>query len=185
MNIGWIVPLFYANVFANGALLLGTIWSTAAPERRVYPMRAKGASYYSMWLLFDFVCLSNAALVVLDWNTGPLSPELRFLIGGPSLVLGAAVLIWGIATLGITNTSGVRDGFIARGPYLISRNPQYIGDVFFFAGIVIVANSEVVLITHVLTSLILLLAPLAEEPWLEDEYGDEYIRYRRSVPRFL
>ena len=185
MNIGWIVPLFYANVLANGALLLGTIWSIAFPERRIYPMRATGAWFYSMWLLFDFVILSNVALVVLDWNTGPLSPELRFLISGPSLVLGAAFLIWGITTLGITNTSGVRDGFIARGPYAISRNPQYVGDFFLFAGIVIVANSEVVLITHVLTSLVLLLAPLAEEPWLEGEYGDEYITYRRGVPRFL
>jgi len=124
-------------------------------------------------------------LVVLDWNTGPLSPELRFLIGGPSLVLGAAFLIWGITTLGISNTSGARDGFVALGPYAISRNPQYVGDFCLFAGIVIVANSEVVLITHVLTSLVLLLAPLAEEPWLEDEYGDEYMTYRRGVPRFL
>lgn len=185
MDIGWIAPLFYANVFANGVLLLGTIWSIALPERRAYPMRAKGASYYSMWLLFDFIILSNLALVVLDWNTGPLSAELRFLIGGPILVLGAAFLIWGITTLGITNTSGVRDGFVARGPYAISRNPQYVGDFFLFAGIVIVANSEVVLITHVLTSLVLLLSPLAEEPWLEGEYGDEYMTYRRSVPRFL
>ena len=185
MDIGWIVPLFYANVFANGVLLLGTIWSIALPERRAYPMRAKGASYYSMWLLFDFIILSNLALVVLDWNTGPLSAELRFLIGGPILVLGAAFLIWGITTLGITNTSGVRDGFVARGPYAISRNPQYVGDFFLFAGIVIVANSEVVLITHVLTSLVLLLSPLAEERWLEGEYGDEYMTYRRSVPRFL
>ena len=185
MNIGWIVPLFYANVLVNGVLLLGTIWSIALPERRVYPMRAKGASFYSMWLLWDFVILSNVALVVLDWNTGPLSPELRFLTGGPIVVLGAAFLIWGIATLGITNTSGLRHGFIARGPYTISRNPQYVGDFFLFAGIVVVANSEVVLITHVLTSLVLLLAPFAEEPWLEGEYGDEYIAYRRDVSRFL
>jgi protein-S-isoprenylcysteine O-methyltransferase Ste14 len=185
MNISWITFFFYTNVLAHGTLLLGAIWSIAFPERRFYPMRAKGQSFYAMWFLFDFILLTNAALVVLDWNTGPLSPELRFLNGGPLLVLGAAFLLWGIATLGIANTSGLRYGFVARGPYKISRNPQYVGDFFIFAGIVILANSEIVLVTHLLTALVLLLAPLAEEPWLEGEYGEEYVEYRRAVPRFL
>ena len=185
MNPGWVSPLFYASVFMNGVLLLATAWCIVLPERRVYPMSAKGPSFYTMWVLFYLVFLCNAALVVVDWNTGPLSRELRYLTGGPLLILGVAFLVWGMATLGIANTSGIRHGFIARGPYAISRNPQYVGDLFFFAGIVIVANSEVVLITHVLTSLVLLLAPFAEEPWLEGEYGDEYVAYRRDVPRFL
>ena len=185
MNIDWITSLLYANVLVHGALILGVIWCIVLPERRIYPMRAKGASFHAMWFLFYFVFASNAALVVLAWDTGPLSQELRFLSGGPLLLLGVAFLVWGMATLGIANTSGLRHGFIARGPYLISRNPQYVGDFFLFAGIVIVANSEVALVTHVLTSLVLLLAPLAEEPWLEGEYGDEYVAYRRKVPRFL
>ena len=100
-------------------------------------------------------------------------------------MLGVAFLVWGIATLGVKNSSALPDGFIARGPYRISRNPQYVGDFFIFSGVIIVANSELVLVTHLLTSLVFVLAALAEEPWLEVEYADQYAAYRRDVPRFL
>lgn len=177
--------LLYANLLAHGALLLGAVWCIAFPERRIYPMERKGASYYGMWLLFYFVLLSNASFVVLDWNSGLWSGPLRFSLGGPILLLGTAFLVWGIATLGVKNTSALKDGFVAAGPYRFSRNPQYVGDFFIFAGISIIANSEIVLVTHTLTSLVFLIAPLAEEPWLEEQYGEQYFAYRREVTRFL
>lgn len=30
-----------------------------------------------------------------------------------------------------------------------------------------------------------LLAPLAEEPWIREQYGEAYETYRESVPRFV
>lgn len=39
--------------------------------------------------------------------------------------------------------------------------------------------------THLLLSLWFVVAPLAEEPWLEEQYGGEYREYRGRVPRFL
>ncbi len=32
---------------------------------------------------------------------------------------------------------------------------------------------------------ILIMAPFAEEPWLEETYGEAYRRYRARTPRFL
>jgi len=34
-----------------------------------------------------------------------------------------------------------------------------------------------------LTALVLLLAPFAEEPWLLGHHGEAYARYRQRVPR--
>ena len=34
-------------------------------------------------------------------------------------------------------------------------------------------------------ALFYLLAPFLEEPWLEQEYGSEYLAYKKRVPRFL
>lgn len=185
MSVAWTAYIFYADVFAHGALIIGVLWCIVLPEHRIYPMRTKGPWFYVMWLLFYFVFAANGALVILDWNSGPWSSWLRMFVAVPVFALGSAFVTWGIMTLGARNTSGVRDGFIARGPYLISRNPQYVGDIVLFSAIAIAANSELVLISHILTSLVFVLAPLAEEPWLESEYGDDYIGYRREVPRFL
>ncbi len=177
--------LLFVNLGAHGLLLLGVVWSITVPKRRIYPMARRGPAFRAMWILFGYVFVSNAALVVLDWNSGIWSDSLRLALGIPVAALGVALVSWGIATLGPKNTSGVRDRFIVGGPYLFTRNPQYVGDALLFTGMAIIANSELVLVTHMLTALVLLLAPFAEEPWLKGQYGEEYEAYKRAVPRYL
>lgn len=178
-------PLFLANFSAQAVLLLGAVWCIALPDRRVYPMTGKTPWLYGMWALFYFAFASNFALVILDWNTGLWTSWHRFILGGVLAALGGGLVTWGIVTLGATNTSGVRDGFVRAGPYAFTRNPQYLGDVLLFTGVSIVANSELALVSHMLTALIFLVAPVAEEPWLVEQYGDEYVQYRRDVGRFF
>jgi protein-S-isoprenylcysteine O-methyltransferase Ste14 len=88
-------------------------------------------------------------------------------------------------TLGIKNTSGLKDGFVNTGPYRYTRNPQYVGDTILFTGMILVSNSFYVAITHLLTILVFLLTPLTEERWLENQYGEDYLEYKRTAPRFL
>jgi protein-S-isoprenylcysteine O-methyltransferase Ste14 len=185
MSEPWVRFLLHANLAAQACLIAGALWCIAFPSRRFYPMTAKNAWYYAMWSLFGLIFASNAVFVVVDWNSGLWTSALRFWLGVPVTVAGGAFVCWGIATLGVTNTSALRDRFVVAGPYLICRNPQYVGDGFLFAGIAILANSQVVLVTNLLTAFLFILAPLAEEPWLERQYGQAYTRYRESVPRFL
>ena len=70
------------------------------------------------------------------------------------------------------------------GPYRFTRNPQYVGNIMFFVGTSIVANSLLLWITHALFSLVFVLYPITEERWLEDQYGQAYREYRRTTPRF-
>jgi len=177
--------IFWANIAAQTLMLVGVVWSVATPDRRIYPMKRRGFAFYVMWASFTYIFLSNAALVILDWNSGPWASSLRMCLGVPVAALGATFVGWGIWTLGVKNTSAIRDAFVVAGPYVLSRNPQYVGDIFLFLGVCIVANSEVVWITHLLTALLFLLAPFAEEPWLQDEYGEPYETYHRRVPRYL
>jgi protein-S-isoprenylcysteine O-methyltransferase Ste14 len=185
MNTEWAQILLYANLASHVALLSGAIWCIALPERRIYPMASPNGWYYLMWALFGFIFLSNPVFVVLDWNTGLWPGGLRFWLALPVALLGAALVSWAIVALGVKRTSGLADELFAQGPYLITRNPQYVGDGLLFAGIAILANSEIVVVTHLLTALVLLLTPLAEEPWLAEQYGDAYLAYRRTVPRYL
>ena len=79
----------------------------------------------------------------------------------------------------------MRDGFVPAGPYRFTRNPQYVGDTALLLGLGIVANSELLWVTHALAALCFIVAPLSEEAWLAEQYGEEYERYRRKTPRFL
>jgi protein-S-isoprenylcysteine O-methyltransferase Ste14 len=185
VDAGWAKLLLYANLASLGALLAGELWCIAFPSRRIYPMTSRTAWYYAMWILFGIAFFSNPLFVFLDWNTGSWQSGLRFWLALPVALLGALLVSWGIATLGAKRTSGLPDGLVSSGPYLITRNPQYVGDFFLFVGVALFANSEVVTVTHLLTALVLLLAPIAEEPWLEEQYGEPYLAYRKTVPRYL
>lgn len=185
MEAPWAQLLLYGNLLAQAALLSGAVWCIAFPSRRIYPMAHPDGWYYAMWGLFVFVFLSNALFIVLDWNTGVWPSPLRFWLAIPVASLGAALVTWGMATLGARRTSGLPEGLVAEGPYLLTRNPQYVGDFLLFVGVAIFANSGVVAVTHLLTALVLLLAPFAEEPWLEVQYGEAYVVYRQRTPRYL
>jgi protein-S-isoprenylcysteine O-methyltransferase Ste14 len=185
MDAEWARVLLFANLGSNAALLLGATWCIAFPSRRIYPMARPDGWYFVMWGLFGFIFTSDLAFVVLDWNSGTWTSPLRFWLAGPLVFLGGALVSWGIATLGTRRTSGLPQGFVAQGPYLLTRNPQYVGDFLLFTGVAVLANSEIVTVTHLLSALVLLLAPFAEEPWLEREYGEPYVGYRRTVPRYL
>jgi protein-S-isoprenylcysteine O-methyltransferase Ste14 len=185
MDATWARWLLTANLLAHAALLAGAVWCIAFPARRIYPMARPDAWYFAMWTLFGFIFVSNPLFVLLDWNAGPWSGPLRFWLAGPLVLLGGGLVLWGMATLGARRTSGLPEGLVAEGPYLLTRNPQYVGDLLLFTGIAVLANSDVVLVTHLLTALVLLVAPFAEEPWLEGQYGDAYVAYRQRVPRYL
>lgn len=99
-------------------------------------------------------------------------------------LLGGLLEVWGIITLGGMNTSGRKRGFVSCEPCRFTRSPQYVGDIIFFAGVSITTNSLLLWITHALLILVFVIAPAAEEPWLEDRYGEVYHEYRRQIPRF-
>jgi len=88
-------------------------------------------------------------------------------------------------TLGRANTSGLSEGFVRSGPYRFTRNPQYLGDIALFIGLSLIANSLYLWVTHGLLILVFILTPLAEESWLEEQYGQPYRDYRRDTPSWL
>ena len=178
--------LFGVAVVILVAALAGAVWSTAVPDRRLWPPpRRRSWPYVLNWGGFYAVCGINVLLLLMYWNSWGFQSPQRFLIGVPLVVLGGLLALWGMIAVGWRNTSGLKDGFVASGPYRFTRNPQYVGDIAFFVGVGVIANSLLLWITHLLLVLVFLVAPLAEEPWLEEQYGDAYREYRQRVRRFL
>lgn len=178
--------LFLADVLAHYALLVGIVWSIFLPQKRAWPPPKKRSwQYATTWILFYLIFAIHIALVFLDWNSWVFTSYTRLFLGAPLVLVGSVFVSWGILTLGIKNTSGVKDGFIKTGPYRYTRNPQYLGDAFIFLGMILISNSFYVLITHTLTILVFLLTPLTEEVWLEEKYGGIYLEYKRNTNRFI
>jgi len=178
--------IFLVDVVINCILLLGVAWSIRFPERRIWPPpRKRSWRYSASWGLFYIAFFCNLLLVVLDWDTGAIPDAIRFLIGIPAMVIGGLLVTWGLVTLGTKNTSGLRNGLVLEGAYRYTRNPQYLGDMLLFAGISSIANSLYVLVVHLLMIVVFLLVPFAEEVWLEEEYGGEYLAYKKRTARFM
>jgi len=166
--------------------LFGIIWSIFFPKKRIWPPPKKWSWQYLLtWILFLIIFPLNILFIFIDWDTWIISTPFRFHLAIPLIILGTILFFWGIITLGLKNTSGIRDQFITTGPYRFTRNPQYLGDIILFIGIIIFSNSIYVLVTNFLLSLIFVITPWAEEVWLEEQYGNNYIEYKKKVPRFL
>jgi protein-S-isoprenylcysteine O-methyltransferase Ste14 len=177
---------FWVDTIIIAAMLMGAVWSVAYPTRRLWPPPAKGSwQHWLTWLLFYSVFGLNAFLLIFDWNSWIFENSLRFIIGVPIVLMGALLVVWGITTLRMQNTSGLKDRFVASGPYAFTRNPQYLGDMILFVGLSLIANSLYLWITHALTIMVFAVVPLTEELWLEEQYGEEYVQYKRGTSRFL
>ena len=178
--------LFLLDGFILFILLFGSIWSVVVPEKRIWPPPGRRSWQYVLtWICFYSVFIFNAALFILDWNSWIFSAEIRLILGIPFCLVGALLVSWGVVTLGARNTSGLKDAFITAGPYRFTRNPQYLGDMILFIGLSLIANSIHLWITHILLILVFTITPLAEETWLEDQYGEVYRSYKRDTARFL
>ncbi len=178
--------LFTADVIILLVLLMGAVWSVALPEKRIWPPPQKRSWQYMLtWACFYLVFLFNAVLLVLDWNSWLFQSEIRLILGIPLALIGALLVSWGGATLGVRNTSGLKEGFVSSGPYRFTRNPQYLGDMVLFVGLSVIANSLYLWITHALIILVFTVVPLAEETWLEEQYGEAYREYKGRISRFL
>ncbi|WP_419162063.1 methyltransferase family protein [Candidatus Palauibacter sp.] len=168
MNPDITVILFAADVVVLGLLLVGAVVSAAWPDKRIWPPPQRPSWQYRLtWMGFYAAFGIGAALLFFDWNSWVFRSPVRFVAGIPLALLGGLLTVWALATAGWTNTSGVKGRFVSSGPYRFTRNPQYLGDIVFFVGVGFIV------------------APLAEEPWLEEQYGGEYREYLRRIPRFL
>ena len=178
--------LFGIAVVILITLLAGAVWSAAVPNKRIWPPPGRRSwQYLLIWAGFVAVCGINVLLLLMYWNSWVFQGAFRFIAGVPLVVLGGLLALWGVVTAGWKNSLGLKSGFVSSGPYRFTRNPQYLGDIVFLIGVSVIANSLLPWITHLLIALVFVVAPLAEEPWLEEQYGEAYREYVKRVRRLL
>lgn len=170
-----------------GAYMLGMLlWSVIQPQRRVWPpVKATAGIKIRVWLMTTLIFAAAFMLGLMDWNHFNWPASLRWGIGLPLVIIGNVIVWLGVSKIGMAATSGEATGLKTDGLYRWSRNPQYMADITILFGWGILAASIWTMPVLILGLAVLLVAPLAEEPWLQEQYGAIYQDYRKTVRRYI
>ena len=180
------IAVFSIMIVAESLIGVSFLLTWIIPGFRIWPPPSRRSwQFYYFWILIIFCYLAFITLGILDWNSMIMSHWMRYPIGIILIIGGIGLLIWAIKSLSYVTSLGLGGEFIRTGPYRFTRNPQYLGFIILILGYSIVTNSFMVWMCGLIGAVLFGIAPLLEEPWLEDMYGESYRHYKRRVPRFL
>ena len=168
------------------ASLGALVWSIACPARRIWPPKA-----YSVWTPIlvwvpTFALFGTLiALGVIGWGQMELPVWMRYGLGIPIIVLSNIVVWSAVRGFGIAQTGGAQGTLKTDGLYRYSRNPQYVADACMILGWLLLSSSAAALLVGAAAITVLLFAPLAEESWMKERYGEAYEDYLKVTPRFF
>jgi protein-S-isoprenylcysteine O-methyltransferase Ste14 len=111
-------------------------------------------------------------------------------IGLPLVVIGFVLNAWSGTTMGNAGTSPYWDGsatvLVMQGPFRFSRNPQYLSGNIIYLGIAISFNALWPVVFLPVVLLIMTVGVIKrEEQYLERKFGEEYLRYKAKVRRWV
>ena len=131
------------ELLLNGSL----VYSILVPSARIWPPPGKESWQYRFtWSLATTALLGALVVGILDWDGFVLDDRLCFIIGGMLIALGLAFALWGVRSLGVHRSLGLKGELVRGGDYEHSRNPQYVGDLALLAGLAVVSNSALVMV---------------------------------------
>jgi protein-S-isoprenylcysteine O-methyltransferase Ste14 len=178
--------LFVSIIIADILAILAVFISVLSPENRIWPPPDRDTWQYWLFVAIDTVTsIGTPILGFLDRGSLEMGSPTLLGVGTTLLVLGGGLVAWAVRTLSIRQSYGLKGELVTQGPYSFSRNPQYLGFAILYSGLIMVTDSYYALVTGLAFILLVLLTPFCEEPWLEEQYGDEYLAYRERTPRFI
>lgn len=164
-------------------LLLLTIFSRGF---KLWPTpSATSWQHYTFWPLFRGGLGLTILFSLLTLTLPEAEGVIRFSLGTVLAGIGLAITIYGYFDLGLGNTYGSDEGLVTGGLYRYSRNPQYVASILGFSGLALANGGLQAIVLCGFAILVYVLLPYAEEPWLTNVYGNQYIVYRKKTPRFL
>jgi protein-S-isoprenylcysteine O-methyltransferase Ste14 len=173
------------TVVADVTLILGYAISAVLPDRRVWPIGDSSWRWWFNWSALSVVFAGFPVLAALDRNSFIFTERRSKLAGSGIAALGMGFALSALFELGWMESSGREGELRTDGIYQYTRNPQSVGFITFIVGTIIAVNSRKLAVHGILTILVYALFPFAEEPWLQEQYGQEYNEYRKRTPRFI
>lgn len=128
-------------------------------------------------------------IVSIILNTSFFAVPVR-IVGVLVAAVGVAVFIISVLTMRDSWRAGVsktdKTELVTKGIYKISRNPAFLGFDLMYLGILLMFFNLVLYIVSLFAMLIFHLQIVnVEEEFLLEAFGDEYLRYKKKVCRYI
>jgi protein-S-isoprenylcysteine O-methyltransferase Ste14 len=149
------------------------------------------AHLYGAGVIGLFVVLPAFVLPRLDARLPLIMPDLLRYPGLLILLAGAALSytsFWFFITKGRGTAFPTEPPkeMIIRGPYCYVRNPMYVGNLAIIFGEALLFRSPMLLLYAIAMCFVThLYVTRSEEPVLKRRYGEPYLNYVRTTPRWL
>lgn len=178
---------FYISLGAIAGILTLSLLAFVKDDFQFFPPPSKNswqhATFLSMFRLFVYP-LILLSLLTFHFDSSPYQFA-GYILGGVIFFAGFSVAFWITLKMGWDNAFGEAVGLKTTGWFRFSRNPVYVATWIGLVGWILLTRDTRVTILIGLWAIMYLLAPLIEEPWLEQHYGAEYSAYKQSTPRFF
>ena len=179
--------LAFLTAFASSSLLLALLLASGASRHlQCFPPPSMSCWQQRTFRLL-FRCLV-AGLLVLSWHTFPAQADgnsVRLTVGVGLFVCGFGIATHATLQLGWHSAFGRDDGLRTGGWFRYSRNPIYVATWVGLTGWALVVPDPRVMSLLWCWAAAYVLALALEERWLIARYGESYLRYAASTPRFF
>jgi protein-S-isoprenylcysteine O-methyltransferase Ste14 len=121
---------------------------------------------------------------------GDFRSTLTTILGGLLIAAGFLIRVWATYYFYMNQMRvialGPQQALVTSGPYRFSRNPLYLGgNVFIFFGAALLLGSPTAFLFTALHLPLMDLFIRREEKQLEHTFGDEWLRYKNQVRRWI
>jgi protein-S-isoprenylcysteine O-methyltransferase Ste14 len=170
---GWLFFITYL-------IILGiSLWSCPSTVRKRLYDRSLWTRKTKMITVFGkFFSLLNIILILFG---ALVIDNIEFILGSILYVIGLVLLVVAI----INYRDAPLDQPIINGVYRYSRNPQILGIFIMFLGMALVIGSWLNIVFLSITIITSHFSILGEEYSLEQQYGKDYLDFKKQVPRYF
>lgn len=178
---------FTIGAVAGATLIALLLFTLRSPTFRIWPTPGPGTwQSYVFWWLFRGINVLCFAVAILDMPGLFLDlPEWLRGLGFVALIASVSVFVYAFRILGRDNSYGAQQGLVTSGIYQWSRNPQNAMLMVVYGCLAVAADSGPTYVLCAMMIAVYALMVFAEEPWLEQTYGEQYRDYCRRVSRFF
>ena len=143
---------------------------------------------FAVWALFGVISVFPEYRNAVPFLIQDYTPEVQKLLAVVFLIPANLIIVPAYLSMGLITNIGLPTGkheLRVTGIYKFSRNPMYSSFIFLNTATFLFLPSILLLVMMIYGMVIHHFIILGEEKFLETEFGDKYLNYKASVPRYF